>query len=423
MISHNEYDAHDNIYLHTFAPIVVDFTEWVLKEAVKAGHQRLYFLARDGFLFYETAQILVERKKIPIDLRYLKVSRYSIRSAEYSLIGDKALDLICTGGIDVSFRKLMKRGMLKDEETQLVADEIDFTESFDAPLNYRKVRELKNALTDSRRFKGYVEKYSESRLENVVGYLKQQGLMDDVDYAFVDSGWIGTLHRSLTNITGKAVHGYYFGLYEYPEDIDEKLYHWYYFGPKGMIRRKVLFSNCLFETILSEPDGMTLSYSNDGEEYCAITGESNPNRERIARRRDIQCQYTNEYANEYPNTDCTDYGISKQKAKKLHTDEKLLSLLMGFPIPCEVQILGNDLFCDDVLESQMCPVATDLSEEDIQNLKFLNKLKILAGIKKADIHESGWIEGSIVKNDAKVNGNIRSAHFYKYILYLRKSFR
>ena len=48
-----------------------------------------------------------------IEYRYLKLSRYSIRSAQYHILGDKSIDYICTGGIDVTFEKIMKHPLLR----------------------------------------------------------------------------------------------------------------------------------------------------------------------------------------------------------------------------------------------------------------------------------------------------------------------
>ena len=68
-----EFTAEDRMFLHTFAPAVVNFTLWVIREAAKSGKKRLYFLARDGYYMYHAARMLgIE----DIEYRYLKLSRY-----------------------------------------------------------------------------------------------------------------------------------------------------------------------------------------------------------------------------------------------------------------------------------------------------------------------------------------------------------
>ena len=53
-------------------------------------------------------------------------------------------------------------------------------------------------------------------------------------------------------------------LYEIPEGEGRENYHSFYFTPWGEIKRKVHFSNSLFEAVFSAPEGMTLSYRAEG---------------------------------------------------------------------------------------------------------------------------------------------------------------
>ena len=61
--------------------------------------------------------------------------------------------------------------------------------------------------------------------------------------------------------------GYYWGLYELPEDVNREEYFCYYFSPEKGLREKVYFSNCLFEAIFSAPHGMTMSYRRTEKAY------------------------------------------------------------------------------------------------------------------------------------------------------------
>ena len=36
---------------------------------------------------------------------------------------------------------------------------------------------------------------SDAAYETTIGYLRQEGLLDNVRYAIVDSGWVGTIHN------------------------------------------------------------------------------------------------------------------------------------------------------------------------------------------------------------------------------------
>lgn len=428
-----EFTAEDRMFLHTFAPAIVNFTLWVIREAAKSGKKRLYFLARDGYYMYHAARMLgIE----DIEYRYLKLSRYSIRSAQYHILGDKSIDYICTGGIDVTFEKIMKRAMMSEEEALKIAELAGYKQRYTEVLNYNEVMALKPVLLKIPVFWELLSTRSEQIYPKTVSYLRQEGLFDDVDYALVDSGWIGTLQRSLQQLVQKPVEGYYFGLFEIPYDMSKDQYHAYYFEPcKGFdiknIKRKAHFANSLFEAVCSAPEGMTLGYKEENNRYMPqYSINTNPNAVNICRNMWlIQClieQYI-----KIADKISTENLITKQNTDDI--TDKILSLLMGNPVYEEARYFGSYIFCDDILEHQLQPVAARLTKEDIQNQRIVNKALIIKGIKKAKIHESAWLEGSVVLGEkagkytyrqkihiASELGHVRA---YKYIIHIRKALK
>ena len=98
------------IFRSYYAPVLYDYVSWVIEDARKRNIKKLYFLSRDGYLMYLVAERILSYRKIEdISISYLKVSRYSLRSAQYYLLGEKSLDYICINGIDVTFRKILIR--------------------------------------------------------------------------------------------------------------------------------------------------------------------------------------------------------------------------------------------------------------------------------------------------------------------------
>jgi len=428
----NKPTAYDEIFLHVFAPVIVSFVEWVLDEAVKSGKRRLYFLARDGWLMYQVAQILGKGKKIP-ELRYLKVSRYSLRMAEYGLLGEKCLDTICVGGIDISFRKLMMRASFTEQEIIETARITGYETKMDTPLNYVQIQELKEKLRNKKKFFEYVNHHSKKCYDDTIGYLRQEGLLDNVSMAVVDSGWIGTIQQSLEHLihvagnstavdkrketANKKMEGYYFGIYEIPKGCNAERYHGYYIHPKKDILRKTRFCICLFETLFSSPEGMTMGYerterSKMGEvDYIPLESiRQNPNEKIMYRNKELLCSYLKYYVQ-----------VSGKAKANLQIIERLLKLSMGNPTRSEAEFMGALQFCDDVLELQMQSVAAKWDEDELKKQKFVNKILIKLNIRKGTLHESGWPEGSIV--NAGHRRAIRQEHFYKYFMYIRKDFK
>lgn len=409
--------AYDQLFLHVFAPVAVEFVTWVLTEAVKDKKKRLYFLARDGFLMYDAARRLSSEYGFDLEIRYLKVSRYSMRTACYDQMGSGCVDLICSDGIDVTFEKIMKRAALTDDESVQIAELFGFLGNEKTILSGGQIQKLKESLRLTPLFLEYVYAHSKERRESAVGYLRQEGLMEDIPCAIVDSGWIGTLQQSMEQLVNRPVDGYYFGLYEIPRYADVHRYKAFYFMPKANIRRKVFFSNCLFETVFSAPDGMAMGYSlcskMETEPYFKVLESEtrNPNGRRILRNRDLLMKYIKAFAKE-PLSDT-----------RPELAEKLCALFMGEPERFEAELFGSQLFCDDVLELNMQPVAAKFTCEDLRKQGICRRMLIKAGIFQKELKKSAWPEASIVLSGGPVKKYLLQERMYKYLIYLRKAFK
>lgn len=397
-----------------FAPVMYAYISWVLDQARRDKIQRLYFLARDGFQMYLAAKILCQERGEKIQCRYLKCSRYALRVPAYFLMGRDCLDLICQGGTDVTLGKVLKRSGLSREEIPLWARRLGAETWLDRILSYREVQKLKGVLAGSEGFLERIHEISREAYPAAAGYLRQEGLLEAIPYALVDSGWIGTLQQTLELLLKKegkteALKGFYFGLYEIPKGADREKYRAYYFLPTGKIKRKVYFCNSLFECVFSAPEGMTLHYRKEDKEYLpADGGRENPNKKQLETITEILCRRVRRLAKKN----------RKIKEKKV---EKLLSDFMGYPAREEAEVFGGFHFTGDVLEKKGELLAAALSEKEIRNNHFFSKSLILLGLKKEPVQESSWIEGSVVNCGRHVKRHLRQIRLYKYLLYIRKA--
>ena len=186
------------------------------------------------------------------------------------------------------------------------------------------------------------------------------------------------------------------------------MYHGFYFDPLRGLDRKSYFSNCLFEAVFTAPEGMTVGYECQNERYIPITDmEENPNKPIILENIELLKSYMSSIEN---------YDIKGS----VTFVEQLLKPLMARPTMYEVEEFGDLLFSDDVLEGNLKKVAAELTHEEIVNQRFLRKTLIMIGVLKREIHESAWIEGSIVRLGESVDRSLRSAKRYKKFVYIRK---
>ena len=68
------------------APVLLNYIWWILKEADKRKIDKLYFLARDGFIMQQIAVCLCEIFNLSIQCRYLYTSRAALRMPTYCLL-------------------------------------------------------------------------------------------------------------------------------------------------------------------------------------------------------------------------------------------------------------------------------------------------------------------------------------------------
>ena len=407
----DDYVFARSLYLTVLAPVLVSFVEWVLTEAQKRRIKRLYFLARDGYQMYIAARYICEKKKIPIECRYLYASRYAWRMPQFAFLGEKSLDMICCGGIDVTFQKVMKRGGLTEEESLEIAEELGFLDKYKEVLSYSAVLQLKEPLKKNVKFLNYVYEHSKKSYQTTIAYLKQEGVFETIPYALVDSGWTGSLQQTLTQLLRcagceKKLEGFYFGLYELPSKVEKSAYHAYFFSPGFEMKRKVYFSNCLYEVVYSAPHGMTVGYAWEQGNYGPIFYSRYNLNQGYMEREAIWLKSFLQY-----------YQGHKSNKKLCY---QLLKKMMGQPTKEEVELYGNLLFSDDVTEEQLQCVAESFTKAEIKNHYVWNRILIMLGLKKQMLKDSAWLEGSIVMVEEGNKWKLLHVRWYKYLIYLRK---
>ena len=418
---------------YVLGPAVSAYVLWVLGDAVKKGIKRLYFLARDGYFMYETAKILCGKLSIPVDCRYLCCSRYSVRLPMFHLNMTEALDYICRGGIDVTVDKILNRAGLDECQKEIICSEL--SRDPDEIIAYSELGSIKRKLESSERFMSFLKKRSEELLPALEGYVKKEGLLEDVKFAFVDSGWVGSMQKVIAQLINHIHHkngdgrsfepeGYYWGLYELPADVNPEAYHCYYFSEKSGVTRKIYFSNCLFESIFSAPHGMTLRYEEKNGEFVPVFAKTRDENKRFILKtgnflkRYVTCLADN-LVQKGINADSL-FRIDTEKEKRIVG--KLLDIFMGKPTYGEAYVYGSLPFSDDVLDINEQETAALLSQDELASNHPWNKIRLMTGLGKGKVKESAWYEGSAVRGRERIGLHLRSYAGYKWLLYAKKEF-
>jgi FMN phosphatase YigB (HAD superfamily) len=197
-------------------PLFYGFVRWTLAEARRRGLRRLYFLARDGQIFWRIARELEANEPSPIDCRYLQASRL-VFSGPSELATPRALrDLAMPNapfhtlrqallqlGLDFEWAKprLPAAFATLDPDTNLALDMRD--QLADWLLAPARAADIRAAV--------------ERRARQARAYLHSAGVVAGDAIGLVDAGWYGSIHRNLEHILGEPgipapLVGFYLGL-------------------------------------------------------------------------------------------------------------------------------------------------------------------------------------------------------------------
>lgn len=349
-----------------FAPVLTAFTLYLLQGSLNKGIKRLYFLARDGYVLYNTTKKISAKHNLNIDLRYLYCSRIALRTAALSDLGEEAYIYLLEGGYSLTPKVILGRLKLDDEQRKKVYADIDISGDENEILPKQSASDFCNKLRNSEVYNSYIKSVSESSKAATLAYLEQEGLMSDVPYAIVDSGWTGSMQRMLRILTGKKQTGFYFGMYSEGKSEDGE-FNTFLFDKSTSPLLVSKFNNNLFETICSAPHGMTEGYKFEGDKAVPILKEGKSLNYGNELLQEIERQIYSYAENEtiFPSKETT-----LKERQKLYFP--LLDKLMYKPDIETAKLYGSLRFSDDTAELNSFPLAEGL--EDTKGLYFLPRL-------------------------------------------------
>ena len=404
---------------YVLSPLLLTFTVWVLQQAKKDNVKTLFFLARDGYLVYKIAKMLCDSYGWDFDCKYFYCSRYSLRIPMYSKNLSEALDYICRGGIDITFRKIMIRSGFKEKkigEMKRYFADIDF----DSVIPYPLLGKIRERLKSCPEYINDLKMISQEKWNPLKEYFQQEGMFTDESVGIVDSGWTGTTQKSICDIrrycgyNNSKIRGYYFGLFEYPDDGGIGQYRSFYFDSKNQLLNKLMFSNCLFEAIVSANHGTSCGFSFKGKVLPELQPyKSDPRKQCLL---DTFYSFGKVFVEQTPTLNIEKIPIMQYKRAL----QKSLRIFMWNPTKMEAEFFGKFKFSDDLLDQTTREVAPLFSDQHLMENHLINKLMTALGIRKTPIHESAWYEASAVRNGKHSLHHRISNSIYKLLSYIKK---
>lgn len=403
-------------------PTIHGYIIWLLTSALNDGVQRLYFLARDGYLPYQIASDICQSLNLPIECRYFYCSRAALRIPMYHRDIPQALDHICRGGLHVTPQRIMLRAGLEAEQARAMYSQLELPWEWDEVIPYARLGEAKELLAANEAFLGAMSQSSSDAFPALEAYFRQTGILEPGRFAVVDSGWTGTMQRSIRDICdvcqGQAeLRGYYFGLYYLPEDCDPGLYSSFYFGPGWGLRNKIRLNNNLFETVFSAPHGTVTGYRQ--HEHSAEAVLSDPKseiRDYILDFAKQTAELTQALLVELTVDQLTAIPTAQLRSMSIG----LLRRFMCAPTELEAEAFGTLPFSDDLHDAGAQELAEKLTPRELWQHHVLPRILKLLGLGAGETRQSAWFEGSAIRYGHFRLWHLLSYQVYKLLLYSRR---
>lgn len=238
-------------------PVLYPYVSWILQESGIRGIDRLYFVARDGWILKQIADIIIQERQYSIQTFYIYGSRKVWRLPAYE------------GSVE-DFNRILKWSNLDEticlEDLAIVFQlKIDVLSSF-LPEKFQKSGEnlqisgsqrdnICRHLMYNREFREYLVESQAEKRNLVIRYLQQEIDTSDSSFAFVELAGTGLTQKCLARLIGSFYTGEIRNFFFKLDSIQEKgQCSFLNFYPSNMERSYML------ELLCRAPHGQTEDY-------------------------------------------------------------------------------------------------------------------------------------------------------------------
>ena len=198
-------------------PIMFGFVRWICEQVKLSKIDKVYFLARDGYLVKE---IYDEFRKFDTSLpksEYLLASRRCYNTASFSNEQD-ILSSISMSFSQSSIRYIFEKryNILSIPLNKIIS--AGFSSSDDV-IDLKRGSHKRKFLRLLSIMKDEILASSESERKNLIRYLKDKDFFKNEEKCVIDIGHNGTLQRDLSKITDTKFHGLYFMTFSGAESL------------------------------------------------------------------------------------------------------------------------------------------------------------------------------------------------------------
>lgn len=252
-------------------PLYYPFVDWLLKQAIDKRIGCLYFVARDGLILKEIADILIKEKNLQIKTEYLFGSKKAWRVAgldDNTKVRKQFIETLMWRYKDIE--KVC--GISHEEFCNFIPKNLH---KYQKGLNKTEHKNLKQHLLNNNNFIEFVIEKNKKARDNASGYLKQElNKHPNLKIAFVDVDGSGHTQNCMSSMIKKQGCDFEAFYYTSTPAAFEPIYmsfNYFYSLKKPMLGH-------ILEITARAPHGQTLGYTkNELGKFIPVLQEINQN--------------------------------------------------------------------------------------------------------------------------------------------------
>lgn len=242
-------------------PILFPYIYWLLDQAQKRGIERLYFIARDGYILKLIADLIIKENNLPIKTKYIYGSRKAWRISALNLDDDELYRQFIQFTMYEPKKVNQAFGLTKEEFLSILPKNLH-NYSTHKPDN-----RLAEYLYENKDVLKFAIEKNRAQKNCVINYLKNTIDCTDDKFAFVDLDGSGLtqncLARLMNNFYDKKIKSFYYAVTPACcRSLNLEKYYYYTLKRGNM--------GNMLELLTRAPHGQTLKYADKNEDYKPI---------------------------------------------------------------------------------------------------------------------------------------------------------
>ena len=267
MLSEDKSDAY-KLGCSFAGPILYNYVKWVINQAIERNIQTLHFIARDGYVLKEIADVIIEKRNLNLKTKYIYGSRKAWRVPDEKNVDNYIKWIFSEYCEFFNLKFLAERfGITVEDFQSLIC-----VKKCTGRIDKKKRIKLEKELLNNTEFKEFIINLNRTKKKSIKKYFEQNLDFTQEDIVFVDVNGSGRSQDVIAEFISeiflhKKIVGYYFHLELNVKQKDNSI--------KKAFMSTVNYRSSCIELFCRALDGQTLGYISEEDNIIPIFEQYN----------------------------------------------------------------------------------------------------------------------------------------------------